>query len=64
MTQLGNKLVLAMLIARNKDPEDEYHLNLNEGVCIGNQWKGGVTFMGLTTPHLIFNLGRAIQSGC
>ena len=28
---------------------------------LGSQWYGGVTFTELTTPHLLFNLGRAIQ---
>ncbi len=32
-------------------------------VCIGNLWSRGVTFMALTTPHLIFNVARAIASG-
>ena len=63
MTELGEKLDLTMLIARHNDPQDEYHLNLHEVVCIGNQWKDGVTFMALTTPGLLFNVGLAIQSG-
>jgi hypothetical protein len=63
MTELGEKLDLTMLIARHNDPQDEYHLNLHEVVCIGNQWKDGVTFMALTTPGLLFNVGLALQSG-
>ena len=63
MTQLSEKLDFAALIARHNDPEDEYHLNPHEVVCIGSQWNDGVTFMALTTPDRIKNVGRAIQSG-
>ena len=63
MTELGEKLDLTRLIARHNDPQDDYHLNLHEVVCIGNQWKDGVTFMALTTPGLLFNVRLALQSG-
>ncbi len=63
MTQFSNKLDVELLIERHDDPEDKYHLNLHE-VGIGNQWKWGVTYMELTTPHLKFNVGCSLQSGC
>jgi hypothetical protein len=50
-----------MLIAHHNDLEGECHLNLHEVVCIGNQWKEGVAFMELTTPHLMFNLVLAAK---
>jgi hypothetical protein len=51
-----------MLITRHNDLEGECHLKLHEVVCIGDQWKEGVAFMELTTPHLMFNLVLAMQS--
>ena len=63
MTQLAEKLDFAALIARHNDLKDEYHLNPHEVVCIGSQWNDGVTFCALTTPDMIKNVGRAIQSG-
>jgi hypothetical protein len=63
MTQLGDKMALEKLIARHNDPDDDYHLNLHQVVCIGNQWKKGVTFMEVSTPHFLFNAGRAMQTG-
>ena len=52
MTRLGGKMDLVRLIARHNDSEDDYHLNLHQVVCIGNQWKDGVTFMKLTTKRV------------
>jgi hypothetical protein len=63
MTQLGDRMALEKLIARHNDPDDDYHLNLHQVVCIGNQWKKGVTFMEVSTPHFLFNAGRAMQTG-
>ena len=61
MARLGAKLDLAMLIAKHNDEGDDFHFDLHTIICIGSQWYGGVTFTELTTPHLLFNLGRAIQ---
>jgi hypothetical protein len=63
MTLLGETMDLMTLILRHNDPADDYHLDLHQMVCIGNQWSRGVTFMELTTPHFIFNFARAIASG-
>ena len=63
MTRLASELDLAALIARHNDPEDDYHLDLHQVVCIGSQWNNGVTFMEVTTVNLLFNVGRAMQTG-
>ena len=63
MTRLGEKMDLASLIVRHNDPSDEYHLDLHQVVCIGNQWSQGVTFMELTSLHLLFRVGRGMQTG-
>ena len=63
MTRLGARLDLQALIARHNDPANDYHLDLHKVVCIGSQWSDGVSFMELTTMHLLLNIGRAMQSG-
>jgi len=63
MIRLRESLDLQAFIDRHNDPDDDFHLDLHQVVCIGNQWSGRVTFMELTTPHFIFNIGSAIQSG-
>ena len=61
MAKLGAKFDLAHLIAKHNDEGDYFHFDLHTIICIGSQWKGGVTFTELIMPHLMFHLGRAIQ---
>ena len=63
MNSLAESLSLARLIARHNDPNDEYHLDAHEPVCVGHQFGAGVTFMTLTTQHLLSNMGRAVNCG-
>ena len=58
MTRLASELDLAALIARHNDPEDDYHLDLHQVVCIGSQWNNGVTFMEVTATNLLFYSSR------
>ena len=62
MTRYADSIDLSQLAKRHDDPADPYHLKMHEVVCLGAQFHGGVTYMGLTTPHMLLNLGRAIQS--
>jgi hypothetical protein len=66
MARLGAKFDLARLIAKHNDERDDFHFDLHTIICIGSQWSGGVTFTHNftepSTPQLMFDLGRAIQS--
>jgi hypothetical protein len=59
MTRVAEALSLPALIARHNDPNDAYHLDAHEPVCCGYQFEDGVTFMTLSTVHLLSNLARA-----
>ena len=63
MNRLAESLSLAKFIARHNDPFDDYHLREHEPVCLGHQFKDGVTFMTLSTPHLLLNMARAVNCG-
>ncbi len=62
MASLGSQFDLAKLIAMHNDEGDDFHFDLHTIICIRSQWQGGVTFTELSTPQIMFNLGRAIQS--
>ena len=66
MTQLAASMDLSMYISRHNDPNDDYHLNMHQVVCIGAQiaaaqWFGGVTFFEVTSLHLLLNSARAVE---
>ena len=50
-------------IRRHNDTHDSYHLDEHEVVACGYQFSGGVTFLNITTPHLLLNMARAINCG-
>jgi hypothetical protein len=59
MNRLHESLCLETLIARHNDPDDEFHMDEHQVVCVGHQFKHGVTFMTLTTLHSLNNMARA-----
>ncbi len=59
MNRLAESICLVKLLARHNDPADEFHMNEHQVVQVGYQFKHGVTFMTVTTPHLLNNLARA-----
>ena len=63
MTQLSESLSLERFIARHNDPDDPYHMDEHEVVCCGFQFKNGVRFMNVTTPHMLNNLARSENCG-
>ncbi len=63
MTLLAASMDLTMFIKRHNDPNDDFHLDMHQVVCIGLQWSGGVTFFSKTTMQLLLNLARSLQSG-
>ena len=63
MTKLAKSLSLKTAIQRHNDPEDAYHMEAHQVVCVGYQFKDGVRFMVLSSPHMIANMARAIHCG-
>ena len=63
MTKLAKSLSLKTAIKRHNDPADDYHMDEHQVICLGFQFKDGVRFMVLSTPHLIVNMARAILCG-
>jgi hypothetical protein len=62
MTQISEALSglsLPRLIQRNNDPNDAFHLNAHQPVCCGYQFEDVVTYMTISTVHLLINLARA-----
>jgi hypothetical protein len=59
MTQVCEALSLPRLIARHNDPHDAFHLDAHQPVCCGYQFEDGVTYMTISTLHLLINLARA-----
>jgi hypothetical protein len=58
MNRLADSICLIKLIARHNDPVDDFHMDEHQVVLVCNQFKDGVTFMTLTTQHLLNNLAR------
>ncbi len=63
MTLLAASMDLTMFIKRLNDPNDDFHLDMHQVVCIGAQWSGGVTFFSKSTMQLLSNLSRSLHSG-
>jgi hypothetical protein len=59
MNRLADFICLIKLLARHNDPADDFHMDEHQAVQVGHQFKDGVTFMTLTTPHLLNNLASA-----
>ncbi len=64
MNELAESISLVKLLERHNDPADPFHMDEHQTVCVGHQFKDGVTFMCLTTPHLINNMVRSENCGC
>ena len=63
MNRLAESLSLAKFLERHNDPDDVFHLGEHQPVCLGHQFEGGVTFLCLSTPHLLNNMARAENCG-
>jgi hypothetical protein len=57
MTRLAQSLSLSRHIKKNKNPSDQYHLESildeHQTFCLGFQFKDGIAFMCLSTPHML-----------
>jgi hypothetical protein len=64
LNELAESLSLVKFLERHNDLADPFHMDEHQPVCVGHQFKDGVTFMSLTTPHFLNNLARAENCGC
>jgi hypothetical protein len=62
MNELAKSLSLVKFLEIHKDPADPLHMGKHQTVCVGHQFKDGVTFLCLTTPHFLNNMFR-LSSG-
>ncbi len=61
LTRLSSKIYLAKLVhEHNRGGE---HLDLHQPVCLEHQYKSGVIFGCNSTPMLLLNVPRGINSG-
>jgi hypothetical protein len=63
MVRLAQSLSLSRHIKRHNDPADPYHMNEHQTFCLGYQFKDGITFMCLSTPHMLLNFARMTNCG-
>jgi hypothetical protein len=56
MNRLANSICLIKLLARHNDPADDFHMDEQQVVQVGHQFKDGVSFMTVTTQHLLNNM--------
>jgi hypothetical protein len=62
MNRLAESLCLSKLLERHNDPDDDFYLDEHQQVCLGHQVDKGVTFMTVSTPHLLNNMARGAAS--
>jgi hypothetical protein len=63
MNSLAESICLIKLLAKLTDSADDFHMDGHQVVQVGHKFKHGVTFMTLTTPHLLNNMARADNCG-
>jgi hypothetical protein len=63
MNSLAEPLNLVKLLKNHIDPGDEFHMDEHQVVCVGHQFKDGVTFMTLTTHNFLNTMARADNCG-
>ena len=59
MNELAESLSLVKFIEQHNDPNDSFHLDEHQVVCLGHQFDKGVWFAAFSTPHLLKNMARA-----
>ncbi len=61
LTRMCEKIYIQKLVAEHNMPGGA-HLQLHQPVCLGYQFKKGVGFTNYTTPFLLLNGARAVNS--
>ena len=59
MDELADSLFLERLLARHNDPNDSFHMDEPQVVCVGHQFSDGVRFATFSTPSMLNNMARA-----
>jgi hypothetical protein len=59
MNRIADSICLIKLIVRHNDRADDFHMDADQVVQVGHHFKDGVTFMTVTTQHLLNNMERA-----
>jgi hypothetical protein len=63
MVLLAQTLSLSRHIKRQNNPADLYHMDEHQTFCLGYQFKDGITFKYLSTPHLLLNFAGMTNCG-
>ncbi len=63
MDRLAESLCLSKLLESHSDPDDDFYLDEHQQVCLGHHFDKGVTFMTISTPHLLNSMTRAENCG-
>lgn len=63
MLEFAMQMDFGMKIRKHNDVNDTYHMDEHEVITCGYQFSGGVTFLNITTPHLLLNMARAKNCG-
>ncbi len=59
MIRLADSICLMKLITRHNDPADDFYMDEDQVVQVSYQFKGGVTFMTVSTQHSLNNMAWA-----
>jgi hypothetical protein len=62
LTRMCEKIYIQKLVAEHNTPCGA-HLDLHQAVCVGYQFEKGVRFANFSTPYLLLNGARAVNSG-
>ena len=64
MNELAESMCIVKLLERHNDPEDPFHMSEHQPLCLGHQFKDEITFMCVSSAHLLGNMSRAYNSTC
>jgi hypothetical protein len=59
MNELADSLSLEKLLARHNDPNDSFHMDEHQVICVGHQFSDGVRFATFSTQSMLNNMARA-----
>jgi hypothetical protein len=63
MVRFAQSLSLNRHIKKHNNPDDPYHMDEHQTFCLGHQFKDGITFMCLSTPHMLLNFAHMTNCG-
>ena len=63
MLEFAQQMDFGAKIRRHNDTSNSYHLDPHEAITCGYQFSKGVTFLNVTTAHLLINMARSANCG-